>query len=106
MSNFFFRQPAYCLTNPRKAWATRKAMAAYRRVYPVCEFTGRPGAVHVHHKEPIQFAPGRAADPDNFVSLCPKAHLVVGHGGNWKQYVANVGELCRAVRIGRAAEGE
>jgi len=99
--NFFFRHPAYCVKNPRKAYATTKAMRAHRKAHPTCAFTGRT-PVHVHHIEPIQFAPDRAADPANFISLYPKAHLVVGHGGDWKQYVANVRALCAQAAIGRA----
>ena len=101
--NFFFRHPAYCAKNPRKAWATRKAMKLYALDNPTCAFTGKT-PVHVHHIEPIQFAPDRAADPDNFISLHPKAHLMVGHAGHWKQYVANVREICDQARIGRAVD--
>ena len=99
----FFRQPVYCLTNPRKAWATRKVMEAYRKDHPACEFTGRKG-VHIHHVVPIQFAPERAADPENFISLAPKVHLQVGHAGNWKDYVQNVRLLCELVMIGKKAK--
>jgi len=103
--NFFFRHPVYCTTNPRKAWSTVKAMRAYAKEHPVCEFTGRPGPIHVHHIEPIQFAPERAADPDNMVSLRAKSvHLVAGHAGNWKRYVANIRELCDQVSIGLRVE--
>jgi hypothetical protein len=100
--NFFFRQPGYCLKNPRKAWATRKAMQAYRKEHPVCEWSGRPGPVHVHHVQPIQYAPELAADPENFVSLAGKrVHLTVGHAGNYKDYVENVKALCKLVRVGK-----
>ena len=104
--NFFFRQPKYCITNPRKAWATKKAMDKYRKEHPFCEFTGRHGTVHVHHIEPISYAPERAADPTNFVSLLGKrVHITVGHGGNYKDYVENVREICDTARIGKRAKG-
>jgi hypothetical protein len=103
--NFFFRNPAYCLTNPRKAWATRKAMEEYRREHPICAFTGR-APVHVHHVEPIQYAPERAAEKGNMISLAAASvHHAVGHAGDWKRYVENVRELCEAVRIGMPAAG-
>jgi hypothetical protein len=75
-------------------------MNEYRRAHPVCEYDGRSTPVHVHHVEPISFAPERAADPTNFISLGGKRnHLVVGHAGRWRQYVANVRALCAAVRV-------
>jgi len=99
-SNFFSRNAAYCVTNPRKAWATRAAMEAHRKAHPLCELTGKIG-VHVHHIESIWAAPERAADPTNFISLCPKAHLMWGHAGHWKRYVENVAELVQQAKIVR-----
>jgi hypothetical protein len=103
MANFFFRQPVYCLKDPRKAWATRQAMQAYRRAHPICEFDGKSTKVHIHHIEPIQFAPERAADPDNFISLSPKAHLIVGHAGDFKQYVRTVRSMCAICQVVKVA---
>ncbi|MDP6526526.1 MAG: hypothetical protein QGH15_20120 [Kiritimatiellia bacterium] len=92
--NYFFRHPVECTKNPRKAYATVKAMREYRVANPVCSWCGK-GKIHVHHVEPIQFAPERAADPGNFISLCGKrCHLAVGHAGNWKQFVENVVQIC------------
>lgn len=99
--NFFFRQPVYCMKSPRKAWATRKAMKQHAIDFPACAFTGR-SPIHVHHIEPIRYAPHRAADPTNFISLAAKdVHRIVGHAGNWKQYVENVESICKSARIGR-----
>ena len=100
--NFFFRNPAYCTKNPRKAYATTKAMRVYREANPVCAWCGREGRpVHVHHLEPISYAPDRAADPSNFMTLCAKrCHLTIGHAGNFKNYVSNASSLCDRVRIG------
>jgi len=101
--NYFFRHPVECLTNPRRAWSTVKAMREYRRLHPRCEYDDCSDKVHVHHVEPIQFAPDRAADPTNFLSLAGKrCHLVVGHANNWKRYVHNVRHICRDVIIGKA----
>ena len=104
MANFFFRQPKYCMTNPRKAWKTKKAMDEYRKAHPFCEFTGRPN-VHVHHIQPIAYRPDLAAEPSNFISLAGKrVHLTVGHAGNYKDYVENVREICDSARIGKRAK--
>jgi len=102
VSNFLTRNVRFCVASPRKAWATRKAMAEYRKEHPICEYDRRSYPVHVHHKLPIKDAPWLAADPTNFISLGGKRnHLVVGHGGNWRSYVANVTELCARADIVR-----
>jgi hypothetical protein len=96
------RHPIYTLTKPRSAWATRKAVKAYRKEHPVCEWDGKTTPVHVHHVVPIAVDPGRAADPENMISLGAKRnHLVVGHAGNWRRYVLNVKKVCRVRMFGR-----
>lgn len=101
-TSFLFRHAGYTAKNARKAWATRKAMNAYGKAHPICEFDKKTAAIHVHHVEPISEAPERAADPTNFISLGGKRnHLVVGHAGNWRHHVKNVREICDAVQIDR-----
>jgi len=100
MKNFFFRQAVYCLSNPRNAYKTKKAMDQYRKANPNCAFCGRPNKIHVHHLVPIQYAPELAADPENFISLCGKrCHITIGHGGNYKDYVVNCKEICGYTQI-------
>lgn len=97
--NYFFRHPVECVTNPRKAYATTKAMKAYRLAHPSCAFCGwSKGSVHVHHRVPIRYAPQLADSAINFISLCPKCHFIVGHARNWKQYT-NVSWLCNKVEV-------
>jgi predicted HNH restriction endonuclease len=75
-------------------------MKFYRTKHPRCAFCDwDKGTCHVHHIEPIKYAPDRAGDPLNFITLCPKCHHVVGHARNWKQFCENVKELCEAVKI-------
>ncbi len=94
--NFLLRHPAFSLSNPRTAWKTRKAMAAYRVLNPACEWDGITTKIHVHHILPIHVRPDLAADPDNFISLGAKrAHLTIGHAGDWKRYVVNVRRICQ-----------
>lgn len=102
--NFFFRQFRFCVASPRNAWATRKAMNAFRKANPTCAFTGR-APIDVHHVEPISVAPDKAADPANMISLTRDAHFIVGHAGDWKQSVPNVRALCDAVRIVKKGGG-
>jgi hypothetical protein len=98
---FLSRHLAFAVKNPRRAWATVKAMRLYAKEHPVCELTGMM-PVEVHHIEPIEAAPEKAADPTNFISLgARKIHLVVGHAGNWKWHVENVREICGMARISK-----
>jgi len=96
---FLARQPGFAVKNPRSAWATRKAMNAYRKAVPKCEYCGR-SPIHVHHIEPVAWRPDLAHVPQNFISLCAKrCHITIGHSGNWRHWVANVRELCATVKI-------
>ena len=96
---FLARNAGFAVKNPRKAWATRKAMNEYRKDFPTCAYCGR-NPIHVHHKIPIKFAPNLAASPGNFISLCGKrCHITIGHAGNWKTYVENVEDICVKTRI-------
>lgn len=90
-----YRNPGWVTKNAREAWATAKAMQAYREANPACEYCGRSGRIQVHHKEPVSVAPERAADIENMISLCAKrCHITLGHAGNYKNYVVNVADLC------------
>jgi hypothetical protein len=98
---FVVRHLAFVVKNPRKAWATVKAMRQYAKEHPFCELTGT-SPIEVYHVEPIEVAPERAADPTNFISLgARKIHLVAGHAGNWKWHVVNVREICRLAQIAK-----
>lgn len=91
--------PEWCAKNVRRLWRVIKAMRTYRKEHPRCEITGRKG-VHVHHIEPVHVRPDLADDPANFISLCPKAHEIVGHGGNWKHWNPRVVTDSQSLRIG------
>jgi len=100
--NFFFRNPVYCVKSPRKSYAVTKAMKTHLKSNPGCAYCDRDNrARHVHHIEPISYAPELAADPNNFLTLCGKnCHIVIGHAGNWKNYVSNILTICGVVTIG------
>lgn len=97
---FIARHPVFSAKDPRRAWAVRKAMRHHQTYVPECEFCGR-SPIHVHHITPISVAPEKAADFANMLSLCPRCHLTVGHGGNWRHYVENAAQLCEVARIRR-----
>ena len=96
---FAIRNPSYVTRGARRAWATRKAMAAYRALpaSQECAYCGRSKKLEVHHIEPVSVSPGKAAEPDNYLMLCrkPPCHQVIGHNGDFGgRYVANVREVC------------
>lgn len=92
---FAKRNAGYCVKNPRRAWATVKAMREYAKANPLCAWCGRM-KIDVHHIEPISVRPDRAADKSNMISLCrkPQCHLVIGHRGNFKAANLMVRETC------------
>ena len=102
-----WRNPSYVTRNPvgvtegaRRAYSTAKVMREYRndlrrRDLFFCRWCGSSSSLHVHHILPISVAPERADDADNLLPLCADCHLHVGHGGNWRDYIENVRDLCR-----------
>lgn len=98
---FVTRNPVYVTQNMRKQWAVRKAILTHRKNNPVCEATGSKKRLEVHHIVPVSVNPTLADWPSNLITLEKKAHLVVGHGGNYKNYVKNVAEVCDTIRIQR-----
>jgi len=76
-------------------YKVRKAMESHRKANPNCAYCGRSFNVQVHHIEPVSFAPHKAADPSNLITLCTKrCHITVGHMGNYKHYNANAKVMC------------
>lgn len=58
----------------------------------VCLCCGNTRSLEVHHLLPFHLFADREEDPDNLVTLCSQGpagmncHLLVGHGGNWRDY--------------------
>jgi 5-methylcytosine-specific restriction endonuclease McrA len=100
-ASFAIRNPSYVTKNARKQPEVRRAMLKYRKENPVCAATGATKNLHVHHKLPVSVAPQLAGVESNFITLESKAHLIVGHAGNYRNYVPNVDEVCRTIRIQR-----
>ena len=103
MSTFVTRNMSYCLGSPRRAYATVKAMNAYRKKVGECEFAGcrsrhrfKP---QVHHIQRVADAPELADKESNFIALCTAHHFPVGHGCSYHQSVSNVRELCESATI-------
>lgn len=102
MFDFFgyaVRNPSFVTRNARKAWATRKAMEAYRKDNPFCAATGKKTGCHVHHIRPVCVYPELASDEDNMITLHSSVHRIIGHGGNWKDYNVNVEKTARSMLI-------
>lgn len=98
---FVVRNPAWVTKNMRRQGRVRRAMLAHKANNPVCAATGKTRNLHVHHIVPVSVSATLAARPSNLITLERKAHLVIGHGGNYKSYVANVVDICRMMRIQR-----
>ena len=72
----------------------RRAMDGYRKTHPTCEWCGGT-PIEVHHCISLWLDPSLAADTNNFVSLCKKDHIRVGHAGSFGgRCVTNVKAVC------------
>jgi hypothetical protein len=93
-------------TDPKRAWAVRKAMVEYRKTHKICAWCGRPetltNQVVPHHVVPFHVAPDIGDHEGNFIPLHHggKCHIICGHAGDYKHWVANVQDVC-AQRIVR-----
>ena len=80
--------------DPRKTWKWRKLRSAHLKANPRCVICCRPTANEVHHVRPVHVDPDRSLDPDNLASVCSgTCHLVWCHGGNYRWWVANLGDV-------------
>ena len=97
---FELRNLSYAFANVRRLPRVRRAMAAYRKSTPRCEYCGRSSAVHVHHVRPVSVRPDLAADSFNMMTLCAKrCHLTIGHMGNWRTYNAESEAVCELSQV-------
>lgn len=96
---FVARNPAYVTKNARQQWDVRKTLLAYRKANPVCAATGKTKNLQVHHVLPVSVRPDLAGNPANMITLERSAHLILGHGGNYKSYVPDVRDLCKLIEI-------
>lgn len=60
---------------------------AYVAQHPSCEACGAEGGVgvkanQVHHVKPVRLWPESELDAGNFITLCPRCHLLIGHLGD------------------------
>ena len=101
--HFAANHPGMVVKSPRRTWAYVKAMRAFLKSNPVCHYSGLPAKI-VHHELPVHLYPELAAEPANMVGFATtQIHLVAGHGGNFRKYVANVRALKADIRQGRPA---
>lgn len=105
-AGFVMRNPSYVTRNVRKQWAVRKALLNHRKNNPVCAATGSTKRLEVHHLLPVSVRPELAGDPTNLITLERKVHLVIGHAGNYKNYVTNVPQVCATLRIQKTVGAE
>lgn len=71
---------------------------AVRRIHlelhPTCAVCGKKGTflspLNVHHIVPFHNDPTLELSQSNFITLCPRDHLIFGHLGSWKSYNSEV----------------
>lgn len=69
------------------------AMAAYRADNPTCEWCGTKRGLEVHHLLPVLQSPDAAASLTNFMTLCRRDHMALGHPKGTKKYCSNLRAL-------------
>lgn len=65
--------------------------------YPGCAACGRKKGCVPHHIIPVHVDRKLEMSLSNLITLCPKCHLVIGHGGNWRHYVEKCREIASAL---------
>jgi 5-methylcytosine-specific restriction endonuclease McrA len=62
--------------------------------HPACAACGGTERLNVHHIKPFHVFPELELDPNNLITLCMmigrEDHLMIGHGGSFKQWVPDV----------------
>ncbi len=69
---------------------------------PRCVVTGLP-AEEVHHVIPFHERPDLELEPSNLRSVTNKAHIIVGHCGNWQKINEHFDEAAALIRGSRKA---
>jgi len=65
----------------------------YLSLHPKCAACGGSTLLQVHHEKPFHDDPTLELDLNNLITLCmgkTECHLMIGHGGSFKQYNPNV----------------
>lgn len=94
-AKFMARNPLYATKSWRNLSKVRRNMAEFRELNPTCAFCGRTKNIHIHHIVPIWANPLLAWITTNFISLCSKCHLYIGHNGDYgSRYCMNVDLIC------------
>ena len=79
----------------------------FRADNPTCAACGGSKNLQVHHLKPFHLAPDLELEPTNLIGLCMAhgcdAHLLIGHGDNFKCYVPDVKERAAKAFVARKA---
>lgn len=71
--------------------------------HPACLACGRTARLEVHHVRPFHLFPELELEEGNLMTLCEagpggmSCHHLVGHGGNWADYIADPAKYARAM---------
>jgi thymidylate synthase (FAD) len=100
--NIFARNFGYAVKHPVRTWRVRKACKAHVKREPFCQWCSTLDSPQAHHVIPMWKDESIASDPANFITLCKKCHLPLGHNRSFAtKYVENVREICDARKVVR-----
>ena len=86
MFDLFKRKIRYAYRSPK--WRTvREAHLSHQ---PNCQVCNRDKDLEVHHIVPVHIDSTKELDPNNFITLCSKCHLIFGHLYDYKSWNDNV----------------
>jgi hypothetical protein len=99
-STLYTRNAAYAVKHPVRTWRVREACRLHVVSQPVCQWCSGTKKLHAHHIVPMWADETLGAIPSNFVTLCAKCHLIVGHNRSFAtKYVENVIQICADKRV-------
>ena len=100
--NIFARNFGYAIKHPVRTWRVRKACKEHVKKEPFCQWCNTMKGLQAHHIIPMWKDDTLAADLKNFITLCKKCHLPIGHNRSFAtKYVENVREICDARKVKR-----
>lgn len=93
--NIFIRNFGYAVKHPVRTWRVREACRMHIVAQPVCQWCGNTRDLEAHHIIPLWANELLGSTPSNFITLCSRCHLIVGHNRSFAtKYVDNVVKIC------------
>ena len=98
--NIFLHNISYAVKHPVRTWQVRQACKMHVIAEPFCQWCSTMKGLEAHHIVPMWKDESLAEEPSNFITLCNKCHLPIGHNRSFAtKYVDNVRGICAARRV-------